>query len=468
MTRKMKEEYFGVYSKSSNNIEIESKKECRMIWFPSNSTLNEITKTISSLKRNIFQNLFVISFDIDNVLESMSNEIEENEVICAVEEAFQPFGNERPKMLVLRKEIGSKFFLGHEKLTESNDISSVLLKFEANDPQNFDDITMQEIFNFHNSYSSTILRYIKSFKIADEFHEALIKHCVIKGTVDNLLAILGSPLESEERVISESTEKILSNTNDLGNSSVLQEAIKYKNEEIINYLISNCTHLIQELPLKHRIEISTLAFVAEQYKILCDLLEYSDFPFPKNLKDSPLTDKKLREIVNERLEFHLAIIDANFEKISNFITTRFTNLKLVFNSNNETALSSAISSKQFKVYGHLKSLGFEAEEFHTNDEINELLTAKDLKDFKQVTRDQSEENVKNARWNKESHLHLLITRSLIHNRMIVRQDEESYRLKIKKWFESINRNEICSKFLNLASQCINLRLIFDFKSKSVS
>lgn len=84
------------------------------------------------------------------------------------------------------------------------------------------------------------------------------------------------------------------------NQSVLLGAVENQNKEVIDYLITFWTHLIQQLLFEHQVRISTAAFDPNQLDVLCDLLEIADFPFPKDFNaDDIQNHEKLQKITVE-------------------------------------------------------------------------------------------------------------------------------------------------------------------------
>ena len=239
-----------------------------------------------------------------------------------------------------------------------------------------------------------------------------------------------------------------------------------KNAEVIDYLITYWTHLIQQLPFKHQIRISTTAFETNQLDVLCDLLDISDYPFPENFEahSGQIEHEKLLKIIKERKIFKTAIEVENFEEIDNFIENNLS-LKTVYSSANKSAMKQAVDLKQYKVYFHLKSFGFKATEF-TN--LEDVLDADELKKAVQCKIQQREKNVNDALSEDQKSINLLCNRSSIHNRRISKDKEAEYRRKYRKWYEDISKIPFGPIFLDVAASCDDLKIIFDFESDSVN
>jgi len=63
---------------------------------------------------------------------------------------------------------------------------------------------------------------------------------------------------------------------------------------------------------------------------------------------------------------------------------------------------------------------------------------------------------------------LLLNRSSIHNIEIDKNTENEYRKKFKEWYECIYATEFGKELIDIAAQCENLKLIFDFECPTVS
>jgi len=326
----------------------------------------------------------------------------------------------------------------------------------------------------------------------------LILEVIKSGTKADLLTIFRAPVEHDGRVLSIEAQQYLSevfyeeqldnermehieDTKVLNNddssiksdyqtvlvgkssSSILLTAIEHKNTEIIIYLITYWTHLIQQLPFDHQIKISTAAFETNQLDVLCDLLEIADFPFPKDFEfDDEQEHDRLRKITLQRMAFTIAIKRENFDKINQFIDDNL-NLKNAFSIDNETALTQAIDLKKFGVFYYLKSLGFQGKD--CQDILNGLDKDEKMKATQQAVK-QRRTNVKLALVNVHNSVLLLSTRSLIHNRKISKEQEAEYRKKIMNWFQDIHK--IAPEMLDVAASCEYLKIIFDFESDTVS
>lgn len=222
--------------------------------------------------------------------------------------------------------------------------------------------------------------------------------------------------------------------------------------------------MIQQLPDKHQLRISTAAFDTNQLDVLCDLLEISDFPFPDDfsIKENQVNHKRLRQIINERSQLEVAINKEDFEEIDEFIN-RNENLKFVYNIDNSSVLTQAVILKKFSVFYYLKSLGFQGE--NCKDVLNLLDEEDKAQAIKQAT-EQRKTNIEKSLLDFHKSVLHLSARSLIHNRKISKQNEAENRSKIRNWLKDIQK--IAPEMLDVAASCEYLKIIFDFESHSVS
>jgi hypothetical protein len=169
-------------------------------------------------------------------------------------------------------------------------------------------------------------------------------------------------------------------------------------------------------------------------------------------------------IVDQRIKLQSAIETESMKSILKFINQHLS-LRIVYSPTNKSALKVAADSKKYKVYYYLKSNGYSATEFM---DIEDILKDVALKEAKYVKTQQMRKNVKNALEDDLIAVNLLCSRSFIHNRRIKSEQEAEYRSKIRKWYEDISKVEFGWELLDVASSCENLKIIFDFESRSVS
>jgi hypothetical protein len=239
-------------------------------------------------------------------------------------------------------------------------------------------------------------------------------------------------------------------------TSVLLAAIENKNVNITEHLINYYSHLLQELPFKHQVRISTTAFESKQLDILCYLLDILDFPFPDNFKmPDPDDNERLFEIARDRVDFESDIKEERFEKLTNFIIEN-NYPKHIYNLSNESAIRQAIKIKNYALCFHLQSHG-----------LRELLTSDEQKKLRQFALRERNQNVEQSLYDEKNSVNLLCTRSSLHNRRITKEQKEIYRKKIKQWYTAIYNARFGPEFLNAVSTCDEIKIIFDFNSENV-
>jgi len=222
--------------------------------------------------------------------------------------------------------------------------------------------------------------------------------------------------------------------------------------------------LIQQLPYENKEIISANLHSANEFDLLCDLIEFSDYPFPNEFDKESCKNKRIKNIIEERMKFHEAILSRNFNEIDEFIEKN-GNLKYVFNYDNMSALEQARRSEIFDVFFYLISEAFQATEF---DEYSDDLDDDAIKNARKEAINQREKNVRKSCDNIEKPVLLVIARSRIHNLKENKVNEKEYRIKIKEWLKAIFKVKWGDWLLKTACQCDALVIIFDFQSNSVS
>jgi len=486
----------------------EAKKGCKILKFSSKFAFEEILNQLQTLKHEEYPNLFIFIIETTNIGFYRTITTEETASIRKFKKKIKKveklkriltkFSLERPLILQLTSEDDkvTKFYYKDEQSCQFLGIDQNQRNFEAflNFPtflcsvldgkfHNCLNIVLEKLSLLKNS--SLILRFSSLFDLSGELFNKLVLQYAACGSKSDLLAVLDAPFVGGVRSLSIDAQYYLScviNENysnniesddeaslddqeddqyeDENSPSILSTAVENKNIEIIEYLISNCTHLIQQLPFKHQVIISTAAFTTEQLDVLCELVNISDFPFPSDFESIRTENEKLTNIITDRTNFGCAIKAKDFDQISKFIDNNLS-LKIVYNPANKSALKQTIDTKKYEVFYYLKSLGFQAVDI---DRSKELKTSKanKYKTRQMIT------NVSNAIENHQVSVNLLCNRSFIHNKRISKDQEAEYRRKIRKWYEDINKVLFGSDLINVAASCKDLKLIFDFEDISVS
>lgn len=356
----------------------------------------------------------------------------------------------------------------------------------------FEDGVLKKLSSIKDS--SIILRFLRTLNLVEAFFGTIILKVAENGSKGDLLAVLDASFEDNGRILNNQAQNYIQfvfeadvdemkeeldsehpsddDQNDLmdktfsqpkiedSSESVLLAAVQNSNKEVIDYLITYWSHLIQELPVRHQIRISKAAFEQDQLDVLCDMLEISDFPFPEDFNHQS-NYEKLQKIITDRVKFHEGIKEKNYEKINEFINKN-SNSKFIYSPQNITAMMQAIDAKNYKIYYYLKSFGFRATEF---SDLNEVLNEMELKKAKIQANLQIKETTCEALCKPNRTVAILCFKSLIHNRKVKKEDEIKYRQSIKEWLRDIYK--VAEVMLNVAATCENLVIVFDFESKFV-
>ena len=483
---KIDEKFLITLTKNDNkSIEREAKLNCKIIKFSSEFTIDEVLTTIGALDPTEYPNLFIFIIENQNLKFTAENKEEKPEKF---QEKLNKFGSNRPLIIqqTSKDENVTKIYYKRENSTQivvidqhfqnSSSRQAILISLVDGELGQLEMEFLKRLSNIQDD--SLILRFMRTLDMQEELFETMILRAAKSRSKAELLAVLDALFEGEGRILNNRAQKYLKNVfkstgNDKDDSpckkstksknatSVLLTAVENKNTEVIDYLITYCSHLIQQLPFEHQVRISTAAFETNQIDVLCDLLEISDFPFPQNFKEDPEVHQKLYEIAVERKDFKLAVEEENFVKIDNFIDKK-PSLKFTYNPENKSAMKQAMDLKKFNVYFYLKSFGFYATEF---DSLEKVLSKEDLEIAKKSATKQRIKNVSEAQCDANNSIMLLCTRSLIHNRRISKEQDAEYRKKIRKWFEAIYK--IAPEMLDAAAASDKLKIIFDFESMLV-
>jgi len=488
---KIDEKFVLKVIKGSKNVNKEVKDSCKVLHFSSEWNFEEVIAVIKGLDRQEYPQTLIFIIEVTDI--KIKNFIPQKlswlRFQCVKQKSFSKlqkklvkFGGTRPMIIQLtsvdenltkiyyKKETSSKFTVidqQQDKSDKSNAFPSFLRSFWNVQFNNSENEIFDAVQGFKNR--SLVYRFLQTLPLSDKFFGSLALDAASKGSKSEFLAALNSPFGSEGRILSYRAQKFISDVfreddDPENDDSVLFRAIKGKNKKVIDYLITYWTHLIQQLPFDHQVKISTTAFETKQLDVLCDLLEIADYPFPKdfgnNLKSC--THKKLCKIVKKRAEFKEAIKDEKYEKIEEFINNN-VNLKYVYDPFNLSALTKAINTKKFGVFYYLKSLGFQGEDC---DKILHQLDEKEKTEAIKQATEQRKKNVNKALPNVHKSVHKLCMQSLIHNRKINKEQEAVCRQRIMKWFTDIHK--IAPEMLDVAASCNDLKIVFDFESKSVS
>jgi len=497
---KIDEQFVLKLTKGSKKINKEVKNSCKVLHFSSEWNFEEVLAKIDGLSPKEFQHLFIFIINCRNFefltkkYPKNNKNLKKNRKARKTKKSLVKFGANRPIVLQLTSEDENvtKFYFKEDISTAFVPINQQK-KFNAgqNFPTFFNEFVNGKFENFIDKlkqqnvkHLSLILRFLRTLDLKEEFFESLILEVAKIGSKVDLLAALNAPYENDERVLNNEVQYLLADVfhsatdqsqaeDDMkenvssestimssNHQSVLLKAIEHQNKELIDYLITYWTHLIQQLPFDHQVKISTAAFETNQLDELCDLLNIADFPFPKDFHVELIQYERLIAIVTERSELAAAIKSENFDNIAKFLEAN-SNIKIVYNTNNNSAFKVAAESKKLKVYNYLKLRGFNTS--NPNEKLEEF-----DKEAKKYVVQERRQNISNALTDDQSSVNLICYRSLIHNKRITKDQEKEYRKKIRSWYEDINNIKNGQDFLNVVASCRRLQIIFDFENDTVS
>jgi len=456
-----------------------NKEKCKIMKFTSTWNYKDVLDIIKELKQEDYPNLFIFVIDTRSKRSWQSSESTRDskrpKLSRSWEKALLKFGNDRPMVLQLKaenenvtefyyKEVNSSNFdrvdLKQRDFEEHLNLSSFLWTFLDDQIEDSKKVLLDKLYKVKNL--TLIVRFLRILSTSNVYIKKLILKCAAYGSVNSLFASIdylfdGNKRASAVELMRENLEKvsIIESFNSTKQTSIILEAVRNKNKKVVEYLLSNWTHLV-ELPFEHQLEISTTAFDKNQIDVLYDLINVSDYPFPTNFNIKSIKDGRLRRLANKRDEFHKAISKDDIKAFDIF-NKENPNLKCAFNTNNKTALCQAIDSNKEDAYIKLKALRFCKAE-HEEDRKHNF----DNKKLVFATRS----NIKNSNKNEEKCILVLLAKSSIHN---VKDDKKVYyHAKIRKWFEDISKVKYGQLLLKVVSSCEKLKIVFDFEEKYVS
>jgi len=501
-------------------IERSAKQNCKILQISSKFDIDQKLEIISTLTPSEYPNLFIFIFE-----HQTGNFFNDNQETKSrqLEEHLKNFGAARP-LIILQKYIPENKINFYYKNKDSHQIVDIDHHY-AEDYELYEYwknklsfLLDQELHPFEDELlkklscikdSSIIVRFLRTLNLSEAFFGTLVLEVSENGSKADLLAVLDASFENKGRLLNNQAQNYIKNVfeddesenesvdltyedqmdvkSDLreatdeeqddpidgttlqfnnidSNKSVFLKAVQHSNHEIIDFLITYWTHLIQQLPFQHQIRISTAAFETNQLDVLCDLLEISDFPFPKDFSmiEKQVNNKRLHQILNKKMKLKTAIKEEDFDKIDEFIKNN-QNLKFIYNTDNNSALTEAVRVKKFSVFYYLKSLGFQGE---SCENVLEELDDEDKRQAVKQAAEQRRTNISKSLQDVHKSVLHLSARSLIHNRKIRKEQEIEYRRKIRSWLKDIQK--IAPEMLDVAASCEDLKIIYDFESQYVS
>lgn len=433
------------------------KERYKVIFFSTDFNTQEVTDIISNLNPRAFSRLFVFVFEV------MDNDLRETGKL--IQGALLKFSITRPLLLQVTSEaqMTSNFYAKHENSHEFYlmDIEPSENEISLNDFKSVLQLYINaklEPFLLTHCYRKILniplaVRFLKLPARILPLRELTLE-CLRFGNKKNLMDILDVPFEENGSILCKKSESFITSPfveyHSEGNNSSLLIAIEYENESVTDYLMTNCAHLFS---FEQQLEVTSYALENHKLDLLCDLLEFCDYPFPPGVEN--YSHERLSKIVKERKKFHKSVNDSNLIDIYEFIFK--SKLKIVYNTKNESALRTALRSKNFLIFYELKSIFF-----HDND-IQKILD--NLEDHEKEEIECLAQNQMKLDSNPLRTPEILFKISRIYNVKKHGNHITELNEKIKKWFLDIYET---SKFLDVCVQSDNLDVLFDFDSDSVS
>ncbi|XP_070508155.1 uncharacterized protein [Chironomus tepperi] len=276
--------------------------------------------------------------------------------------------------------------------------------------------------------SFLILRFLRTLNFNEEFFTTLILKYAAIGSKADFQAAVDSPFEETDRKLSTESQRILSTifngsssddddaeASSSHSNSVLLTAVEHKNKDVISYLTFYWFNLIQKLPFDHQVRISTVAFETDQLDVLCDLLDYADFPFPEYFKyDENQVHERLHEIIKFRAELKTTMLEGHYEDLEDMIMKN-SKLKIIYSINNNSLLQETVNANKLGLYYFLIIIGLKGDD--CSDLIDNLSEKEKQQAMKKATKMRND-SFKCALPNSQQSVINLCIKSLIHNTTI--------------------------------------------------
>jgi len=463
--------------KPMENFSDQAMEDCKILKFTMDYNLVEILEILqhSLLK---FRKMFVLIIESKSFGFQSGAITQLNENIENLTQILRRIFENRPFMIQITsiEENISKFIYKKEGASTFNEISLIenvdnfvlffwkFMKGELNLITCTNSQTIELLANqiLNCQESTLIMRFLQVYHQLEGFFHSLRIKCAEAGSKCQFLAALDDPFDNDGRLLDVKGQEFLSKCFSSGtlpnvSYSYLSIAADHLNIEVLEYFIDCSIHLIQLLPLDHQVQITTTAYINHRIEMLCVLLHNADFPFPENFDKYSVNYTEFQQIVKDREEFFTAIITENVEHMKNFINNNM-NLKFVYNFENHSALKQALDSNKINMYCLLKSFGFQSAPAENLENSFDETKKMEITNW----------NAENSPPDEHKSAKLLAVRSFVYNRKVTKKIESSYRKNIQKWYEDINNTKFGRQLLNVAAQCEDLKIIFDFESDLVS
>ncbi|XP_070508534.1 uncharacterized protein [Chironomus tepperi] len=497
----------NITSKSYNTNEILNKQISKLITFSSALSLFDTKIAISRLNRDEFPRLFTFIISVKNFGFNMNDQAEVGKSIYELKKHLLDFDTKRPMVLQLTSEDENvtRFYYKNESSTEFHyvnlnqayfyNFSAFLSSYLKGDFNSSENNILDMLENVDRP--GLIIRFLQMLSLNERFFLHVIFRIAYKCNVDDFIAILDTPFDGSmtistywttylsiiftDREIVEDTidhENIAdifelkepgssspTPSDNRGQWSILSDVIECENTEISNFLAANYFKELQNLSFNHKLKLSTQLYDNKQYDLLCNLIKFSDFPFPEIYhKYKKIECQELKALAQERKAFFRDISKENIKEVIKYIINN-KHLKYAYCVKNKTAIYKAAKAKKVTSLYLLISYGYE----QTEPELVEEVATKKQKEAKAARiaqqKAQRSQNITDSLQDEDKTVNLMCNKSLIFDVKNTIVDQTEYREIIRKCFKLIFK--VVPDLINIASMCDELKILFDFGSQTV-
>lgn len=284
------------------------------------------------------------------------------------------------------------------------------------------------------------LKFLSLFdlKFSCEVNNNIVMNAIQYGNLEDLKLCLGFP-----------------QINSFLENKFLMCAVQWSKNEIVKFLLeNNCNVKAVDDSIY---SAADCALKNRNYDVLLDLL-LADSPFPENFQLSHIQRFQNRSIFEELMTsiemFHENIRENRIKEIRKFMD-EYPKMKHVYTSNNQCALTTALTAKRFDIYSFLRSEGFSEGIDGKCRETLKILKISEREEIKI-------ENRKYFECSDSKHLQKLIARSFLG----FGSCQENFN-RIKKYFIALNKIPEVQPILKVVSKASKLKIVFDFNRNSV-
>ena len=340
----------------------------------------------------------------------------------------------------------------------SFDFAKIEMNIEA-------EIEGQRLVDYAIKFSDLLsLRFLQLFNPnLNDFNSAnkrILEVAAKHGTIDCLKILLNIPddvTDDFETSIQPDTFKIL-RLRTQNDDNLLTIASKAGNFEIVKFLIL-CGLRVNSVS-EHSVDktISDMAWQNKKFDVVYGIIK-ADGPFPEDFDQNLVLNdanesEDLKKVLESLNDFHDHIKNNQIVEIEKFIQEN-SRVKCAYNLQNRSALTTALESKNFKVYAYLRSNGFSGGIDNDHEKVLQSLNG--------------DESIKLRNCYKEffkgsdfMHILNLLSRS----RLGFNNKHEKFST-IRDWYQALDEISSVQPILKIVANATNLDIIFDFNHDSI-